>query len=56
MPASVRQPSFCCIVVKVNFEELDKGWVIQHRLKGVSVSGPVLPEKALQLFKILYPE
>ena len=43
----------------MNFEKLDKAvytWFIQQRSKGAPVSGPLLQEKALQMFKILYPD
>ena len=55
-------PSFAkmrCIVKEANFEKLDKAvytWFIQQRSKGAPVSGPLLQEKALQMFKILYPD
>ena len=55
-------PSFAkkrCIVKEANFEKLDKAvynWFIQQRSKGAPVSGPLLQEKALQMFKIPYPD
>ena len=48
-----------CIVKEAYFEKLDKAlytWFIQQRSKGAPVSGPLLQEKALQMFKILYPD
>ena len=55
-------PSFAkkrCIVKDANFEKLDKAvytWFIQQRSKCAPVSGPLLQEKALQMFRILYPD
>ena len=48
-----------CIVRNVNFEKLDQAchvWCLQHRSKGAPLSGPLLREKALQLFAKVYPE
>ena len=46
-----------CIIEKIQFEDLDKAcniWFLQQRSKGAPVSGPLLQEKALQLFPQLY--
>ncbi|KAI6655391.1 Jerky protein homolog-like [Oopsacas minuta] len=43
---------------KIQFEDLDKAcniWFLQQRSKGAPISGPLLQEKALQLFPKLYP-
>ena len=48
-----------CIIRKAKFEELKKAcfmWFMQQRSKGAPVSGPLLREKALQLFHSIYPE
>ena len=48
-----------CIVREAKFEELEKAcytWSMQQRSKGAPVSGPLLKEKALQLFPSNYPE
>ena len=48
-----------CIVREAKFEELEKAcytWFMQQRSKGAPVSGPLLKEKALQLFPSIYPE
>jgi len=47
------------IVREAHFEKLDKAcylWFLQQRSKGAPVSGPVLKEKALQLFPEVYPD
>ena len=55
-------PSFAkkrCIVREAKFEELDKAcytWFMQQRSRGAPVSGPLLKEKALQLFPTIYPD
>lgn len=55
-------PSFAkkrCIIKQPHFDKLDKAcymWFMQQRSKGAPVSGPVLQEKALQLFPDLYPD
>ena len=48
-----------CIVRDPNYEKLDQAchvWFLQQRSKGAPISGPVLKEKALQLFAMLYPD
>ena len=48
-----------CIIRKAKFEELEKVcfmWFMQQHSKGALVSGPLLKEKALQLFYSIYPE
>ena len=60
--SSSDNPSFAkkrCIMKEAQFETLDKAcyiWFLQQRSKGAPVSGPLLQEKALQLFPILYPD
>ena len=55
-------PSFAkkrCIVRDPQFDNLDQAcylWFQQQRSKGAPVSGPVLQEKALQLFSSLHPD
>ena len=55
-------PSFAkkrCIIRDAKFDELDKAcytWFLQQRSKNVPVSGPLLKEKALQLFPSIYPK
>ena len=55
-------PSFAkkrCIVREAKFEELDKvcyTWFMQQCSKGAPVSGPLIKEKALQLFPTIYPD
>lgn len=47
-----------CIIREAHFEKLDQAcyvWFLQQRSKGAAVSGPLLQEKALQLFPALYP-
>ena len=56
-PATTRHLKKRCIVKEANFEKLNKAvytWFI--RWKGAPVSGSLLQEKALQMFKILYPD
>ena len=48
-----------CIVRDANFDKIDQAcylWFLQQRSKGAPVSGPLLKEKALQLFPQIYPE
>ena len=48
-----------CIVRDAHFHKLDEAcyiWFQQQRAKGAPVSGPLLQEKALQLFPSLYPD
>ena len=48
-----------CIVKDAQYEELDKAcyiWFMQQRSRGAPVSGPLIQEKALQLFPSIYPE
>ena len=48
-----------CIVREAKFEELEKAcytWFMQQRSKGAPVSGPLLKEKAMQLFPSIYLE
>ena len=48
-----------CIVRKGQLDKLDKAcftWFMQQRSKGAPVSGPLLQEKALQLFPTIYPD
>ena len=55
-------PSFAkkrCIVRDPQFDNLDQAcylWFQEQRSKGAPVSGPVLQEKALQLFSSLHPD
>ena len=55
-------PSFAkkrCIVKEANLRSWTKQfytWFIQQRSKGAPVPGPLLQQKALQMFKILYPD
>ena len=45
-----------CIIREPNYEILDQAchiWFLEQRSKGALVSGPVLREKALQLFALL---
>jgi hypothetical protein len=47
------------IVRDANFEKLDQAcylWFLQQRSKGAPISGPLVKEKALQLFLQLYPD
>ena len=54
-------PSFSkkrCIVREAQYEELDRAryiWFTQQCVKGNPVSGPLLQEKALQMFSTLNP-
>ncbi len=48
-----------CIIREAQFEDLEKAcylWFIQQRSKGAPVSGPLVQEKALQLFSGVYPD
>ena len=48
-----------CLVREPLLDDLDKAcylWFLQQRGKGAPVSGPIIREKALQLFAVLYPE
>ena len=48
-----------CIVRDAHFHKLDEAcyiWFQQQRAKGAPVSGPLLQEKALQLFPSFYPD
>jgi hypothetical protein len=59
--AAVESTSFAKkkrIVRPPKFEALEKAcytWFVQQRSKGAPVSGPLLREKALQLFPSIYP-
>ena len=60
--AASDDPSYAkkrCILREPHFEKLDKAcymWFMQQRSKGAPVSGPLLQEKASQLFSDLYPD
>ena len=44
---------------KAKFDKLDKAvylWFIQQRCKGTPISGPLLTSKALQLYRLVYPD
>ena len=48
-----------CIVRVGQFKKLDKAcftWFVQQRSKGAPVSVPLLQEKALQFFPMIYPD
>ena len=48
-----------CMIRQIHFPELDKAchiWFLQQRSKAAPVSGPILPEKSLQLFPKIYPQ
>ena len=48
-----------CLIRECHFEELDKAcyvWFLQQRGKGAPVSGPLIQEKAIQLFAKIYPD
>ena len=48
-----------CIIKEAQFEDLEKAcylWFMQQRARGAPVSGPLVQEKALQLFPDVYPD
>ena len=54
-PASAKKR---CIVTEGQFQQLDKAchtWLVQQCSKGAPISGPLLREKAWQLFHRVYP-